>query len=135
MSKREPTFAAIAAAIEMTAIVGAIWAWNSQMRTNAIIMTVIALALLAGSFFLRWRGFTLDRMYDRQWLNGRAVVDDSVINGLREAKMPVAIVRAVNSVGSQPTLRRFRLYLKKACGPELTSEQLETILHYTRASR
>jgi hypothetical protein len=136
MNQRQPTFAALAAAIEMAAVIGMIWAWKSlETTTGAVVATITSLAVLAGSFFLRWYGFTRDRDRDRQWLNARAVVDQDVVDALEEAKMPVAIVRAVREVGDQPTLRRFRLQLKKQCGPELSNDQLETILHYTRTSR
>jgi hypothetical protein len=136
VNKRQPTFAALAAAIEMAAVIGMLWAWKSlETTTGAVVVTIVSLAVLTGSFFLRWYGFTRDRDRDRQWLNARAVVDQDVVDALEEAKMPVAIVRAVREVGDQPTLRRFRLQLKKQCGPELSNDQLETILHYTRTSR
>jgi hypothetical protein len=143
MSKRQPRFAALASAIEMAAIVGAIWTWVSAATPElvpakvptAIVATIASLAVLVLSFFLRRHGHAIDRRYERQWLNGRAVVDPDVLKALEQEKMPVSIVRAVRQVGNQPTLRGFRLQLKKQCGPELSSDQLATILQYARASR
>jgi hypothetical protein len=133
---RQPRYAAIAAAIEMAAVVGAALAWASLSPLTAVIMTIAAVGALTGSFFLRRRGIIRDDLEDTQWLRDTsAVIDDDVIKALEEAKIPVSIVRAVRTVGDQPTLLDFRMSLQEQCGPQLTNEQLDTILHYTWASR
>jgi hypothetical protein len=140
MARRQPRFSQVASALELIALLWVAYAWitvwtDARPIVAALAQTGISMLWIGGAFLLRWYGQTRESEVERSWLDARAVVDDDLQTALKKAEFPVNVVRAVKQVGNCDSLINFRDLIKKECGPELTDDQLDTILRFSRAAK
>jgi hypothetical protein len=114
-------------------VVSGNWVGDIGVQTARVVL--IPLAMFGIAFFLRWNGWTRDRRVQRRWLDATAVVDTVMLKALEDAKLPISVVRTVETVGSRKSLRPFRHLVRSRSGSDLTEEQLDMILHAARTAR
>src|ERR1051326_2561736 len=127
----------IAAAFELAAILGYIFGVAELSLQNWLYgLAGVGLVFVAigSAFWIRRATAVDDEKQDRHRhvVYGKAWVDDKVLAKLRDEAMPLHIIRAVRRVGTQKSLRRFRIMLEKECRYDMTDEQLEKVLDQVR---
>jgi len=123
-----------ASAFELLAILALIAAVFVFRRSPDLFVAAIVLTLLmlGAAFFFRYATIVADEKREKGTLRGSALVDERVLRALETAAMPLLIIRAVESVGSQESLHTFRKLLRKECLNDITEEQLDAVIRLVR---